>query len=344
MTSQEFKTSAEKETFVHYWDKDEAIRYVFYKAMSYRWEDGETADPIRQDIKFFVNKEEAITYANGLSLEIGFNSVVDKLFISESDLEDFESDFEGFDLPDLPAEVDDTIYWGEKNEGEDLEGSIIVVWNWEKYVGYAHNFERLRFAERGETDNSINTGNLERTWRSNQSVLLSANKVEGLEGEELLEAVNEALSDGIWKWNRFKKNQTNAKIMTNLDITIDEEDEIYSNENQNPYQPELNKLGDKGLKMKITDMNGATNWMNVNVASAQAVVSWLTEKYLKPEPCVNARDMRFHIEGEDGDMNHSILNLINLNDLECEQVADILNLNVGEFITLGMTDKITRVK
>ena len=226
MDLQEFKTAAQKEIFTRYQNSEEIERFVIYKAMAHRWEDEESADPIINDEEYFLTEEEAIKYANGLKLEIGFTPTVDRLFISEVDLEEKFKD-EDFELSDVAddAETDETIYSGKTNEGEDLEGAVIVVWNWEKYVGYARNFERVRYGESGETDNSINTGNLERTFRGNQSVLLEAKEIEGLEGEELLEAVNEALSAGNYKWNYFKNHPTDEKIIHGLGIEIAADDE-----------------------------------------------------------------------------------------------------------------------
>lgn len=108
--------------------------------------------------------------------------------------------------------------------GDEITGSIIVCWNYEKYVGYARNFEYVRWANDGETEADLITGNEDSTFRMNQSVLMTADECKGLEGQELLEAVNIELAASHWKWNHFKNRPSDQKIIDGLDILIEKEE------------------------------------------------------------------------------------------------------------------------
>lgn len=197
--------------------------FVFYKAMQYRWK--ESADPQIGDEAYFFTLEDAIEYATKINCEIGFYPVVDSIFISYEDLNgvDFRQDFELAYLDDYKQYniESETVFEGTENTGEDLEGAVVVVWNYEKHVGYARNFESVRFASAGETEASLVTGNEDRTFSSNQSVLLTAAEVKELQGEELLNAVMDELSKPGWKWNYFKNRPTKEKVEFDLNIQVE---------------------------------------------------------------------------------------------------------------------------
>lgn len=90
-----------------------------------------------------------------------------------------------------------------ENKGEDIAGAVIVIWSWEKYVGYCRKLHGLRFGERGETESDLSTENLERIFRTNESVLLKSEELKDLTNEEKVERIEEELSQDHWKWNYF---------------------------------------------------------------------------------------------------------------------------------------------
>lgn len=187
-----------------YWSKGEEIPFAcYYVGKSYRWE--ESADPITDDEKEFKTKEEAIEYVNGLTLEVGFRGVVDRVEfeLSGYSQEDNIDDVESFDL-----EIEE-VYSTDEYKGKDITGSIIIRWSWEKYVGYARNLLDIFIAEdyNFKTEADLITGNEESTFRDNYSVLLFA---EDVKNGSLEEKIEEELSNG-WKWNYFKNNPSSLK-------------------------------------------------------------------------------------------------------------------------------------
>ncbi len=214
----EFKSQAERENIKFSYDLMDCL--IYYKAMAYRWED--SADPEIEDAEYFFNEKEAIEYADSINLSIGYMATVDKMYIRYNSFNECYEFGQEFDFNEIYKNSEsDTIYAGSTNEGDEIEGAIVVRWNWEKYIGYARNFEGLRYAYCDETDNSIDTGNLERTFRSNESVLLTAEEIDGLEGQDLLDRINEELSLTHYKWNYFQKHPTDDKIINDLDINIE---------------------------------------------------------------------------------------------------------------------------
>lgn len=86
---------------------------------------------------------------------------------------------------------------------EDLAGGIILTWCWEPYVGYAREF---RYIERessysDRTTEDLITGNDNRTFRPNLSLILTGEQIEGLEGEDLKDAIIEAVYDFDHRWS-----------------------------------------------------------------------------------------------------------------------------------------------
>src|SRR5690606_5600409 len=75
--------------------------FAFYKAMQYRWESDETADPQIDDVSYHLNREEAITAANQIDLELGFSAMVDRITIDYDILNEGIEFGEQFDLEDL---------------------------------------------------------------------------------------------------------------------------------------------------------------------------------------------------------------------------------------------------
>jgi hypothetical protein len=198
-----------KAEFYRQAEKGENRAMSIYKALQYRWE--ETADPQIDDEKYFFTELEAVEYLKTLYLNLGFQAQIEQI---EFEYEDFNDAFtfgsEGT-IEDFIPNFDNcnAFYYGDYNEGNDITGSIIVQWSYEKHVGYCRNLEDIGIAgeypfNKLKTEKDLITGNEDRTFRTNFSVLLTKEGVE--ESTDLQEAINEALNSGGWKWNDFKNN------------------------------------------------------------------------------------------------------------------------------------------
>lgn len=182
----------------------------------------ETADPETDDEKYFFTLEEAKEHLETVNMNVGFQGIVDKFefeYVNFNEEFDFGSygDIEDF----IPSNTyPETEYLGDLYEGEDVIGSIIVQWSYEKHVGYCRNLQDIGIA--GEypfhelkTEKDLITGNEESTFRSNYSVLLT--KDELCIAENKREAVEAELQRGHWKWSYFRNNPNSYHIVERLD-------------------------------------------------------------------------------------------------------------------------------
>lgn len=117
-------------------------KITIYKAMAYRWESEETADPIIDDESYHLDKDEAIKAADNIDLDLGFWAQVDSIVI---DVANIDTDIEDYELKELDDYNSywgdyDTIYCTDTNTGADFEpDSIIVTYRHHRYMGYAYN-------------------------------------------------------------------------------------------------------------------------------------------------------------------------------------------------------------
>ncbi len=79
-----------------------------------------------------------------------------------------------------------------------LNGALLVFWSWHRYIGYARKLIELRYATADDTEALL-------TKRDSVSatqcdVLLTADEVAGMTGEELEEKVRQILHEDSWKW------------------------------------------------------------------------------------------------------------------------------------------------
>jgi hypothetical protein len=179
-------------------------------------------------LSFHKTEEEAINQATKQSLEIGYSDTVEKLTF---DVENIDSDVEYDSLQEFVDENFDLIrdieevYRGDENKGQNIEGSIIIRWNYERYVGYARNLEDIGVAgeypfEKFNFESDLITGNEDRTFHSNYSILLTKEQVEN--SSDLKSDIENALNESHWKWNYFKKNPNSEYIVSKIeDILVD---------------------------------------------------------------------------------------------------------------------------
>jgi len=170
--------------------EDEA---VIYAAMAYRSEN--TADPITSELSYHLTFEAAEAAAKEINLEVGFSAITEHcIFDLEEVTELFESkeEIELSDLTELYHEKDNTIEVA-TNEGTSVVGDVIISWNYEKYVGYARNFSQIGYGGQWpfndfKYESDLITGNEESNFRTNYSVLLTADELSGLTDQEILDA------------------------------------------------------------------------------------------------------------------------------------------------------------
>ena len=86
---------------------------------------------------------------------------------------------------------------------QSIEGSIICVWCWNRFVGYAQEFKTLRYADYGETKRMLTP--VDQVYKNQVSLVLTKEKAKT---KYLREALIQELLDGNWKWtnpNRVKQ-------------------------------------------------------------------------------------------------------------------------------------------
>lgn len=83
-------------------------------------------------------------------------------------------------------------------EYKDIEGSLLVVWNWERHVGYARNIDEIRMAHYKETEEALLKQ--DHIFRPQADILATAEELEGLTKEEERELIRERLMDNGWRW------------------------------------------------------------------------------------------------------------------------------------------------
>lgn len=179
---------------------------VVFSAEAYRFEHEQTCDPERENLSFFFTREEAAQHASEIDVPVGFIRLIRTFYVpyvdfnhsvefgQELSIEKFASMFEDYDEE----------FVGDTNEGDSVNGCVIIEWSWEKYPGYCRNFKGMRVGQYGETENSIYSGNEERTFRSNETVLVAEKELEGLSKDDIFETISREISCSSWKWNSFK--------------------------------------------------------------------------------------------------------------------------------------------
>lgn len=116
-----------------------------YKAMQYRWESEETADPQTDDESYHLTLDKAIEAADEINLDLDFTAQVDSIEIEYDDINeafDFGEEFELSDLDDyrrFGGEYE-TVYYGSTNMGEELDRDALVVsFKHHRYMNYAYD-------------------------------------------------------------------------------------------------------------------------------------------------------------------------------------------------------------
>lgn len=130
-------------------ERTEQGKFIFYKSLSYRWEDGETADPQRGDTAYHLTENEARIAADKIDLDLGFEAQVERITIPYDEFNetvDFGQDFELGVLDNYRISDSETIYESEVNKGSELNpDSIVVFYRHKTYMNYAYSIDSVRF-------------------------------------------------------------------------------------------------------------------------------------------------------------------------------------------------------
>lgn len=90
------------------------------------------------------------------------------------------------------------------------DDAVIVIWSWQTYCGYCRKIEGISSAGQLniKTEKDLITGNYERTFRPNYSVLLSSDEIKdfchnGIYDDNAADMIAEELNNGSWKWQNY---------------------------------------------------------------------------------------------------------------------------------------------
>jgi hypothetical protein len=145
--------------------------------------------------EYFLDEKEAFDRFEKLKKESDIRDrfTIKKHEISLSDIDDEQ-------------ELFDQIWsYGEyikdyENEGNLVEGKIILQWAWGKYVGYNRVFKGVRYGRTGERESSL-AKNPNRTFHLNETVI---NDLEDIQ------------DSNYWKWEYFKNLPTTEELQEQI--------------------------------------------------------------------------------------------------------------------------------
>lgn len=177
----------------------------------------------------FATSDEAKAFAMGIDADSdSYNECM--LFHGELTEEEIleESGFETMEDFDEALREPYSTVWNRKNFGEDektavavyiqgeydntseeipcanydfdksIEGAIIVVWSWERYIGYARNFHELRYADHKETEALLTKE--DRVSATQVDIVMTADEVAN--SKHLRDELTEILQRDHWKWTK----------------------------------------------------------------------------------------------------------------------------------------------
>ena len=177
----------------------------------------------------FATSEEAKAFAMGIDADsesyyecaLYHGELTEEEILEESGFETME------DFDEALREPYSTV-WGHSNFGEDekiavavylqekydgtmeetpcanydfdksIEGAIIVVWSWERYIGYARNFLELRYADHTETEALLTKE--DRVSATQVDIVMTADEVAN--SKHLRDELTEILQRDHWKWTK----------------------------------------------------------------------------------------------------------------------------------------------
>lgn len=106
------------------------------------------------------------------------------------------------------------------NFDESIEGSIVVCWSWDRYVGYARKFEELRYAYCGETKRLLTKR--DSTFVQQYDIVMTADEIASC--DDLEQELYDRLI-GDWKWRNTNAVERAISEISGSDDNDDDDDE-----------------------------------------------------------------------------------------------------------------------
>lgn len=188
--------------------------------------DGDNENYIGEEIKSIIltSEDDAIEEAKKIASDLhpdademfGVNACqleIDPCSIDMNEDEADEEDWTEFLMEyahDHQAEEEVLYYEDVLHTYPSIQGDIVVVWGWEKYIGYARNFIEIREGEANE-DESLYLP-IDKTFVPQCSQLISAHEREGLNEEDLKDLISERINSSHWKWTPRSTNLINMAV------------------------------------------------------------------------------------------------------------------------------------
>ncbi len=166
-------------------------------------------NPVEEDDRFFYKLDEAERYYESLKhnyellspsvphsvelVELYHLYKEDVLDITDESMMDLLREHNDYE------EIDSCIIYP---KWKPIKDAVIVKWSWEPYVGYARQFHELSRGGYDETEEDLITGNEDRRFRPNLSLVLWKEDIEGLTNEEICDRLEEELlaNYDYWRW------------------------------------------------------------------------------------------------------------------------------------------------
>lgn len=159
-------------------------------------------------------KEDA---ENVKHMPVGYSSVIYKLTIPTHLAKDIEYDDAEDFYEENCSEFDvEFLEHVKTEEGKNIEGAVVIKWQWNKYVNYSRNFVGVGIAGQYPYNNILKeidliTGNENTLYRTNYSVLATKEELEEYGTDVLLRNMIER----DWKWNNVQDvSDTMARFVT----------------------------------------------------------------------------------------------------------------------------------
>lgn len=155
-----------------------------------------------------------------MKLDVGYSAVIYAIYLSGVTKEAEEVEFDDIEeVFDEYSEYLDDIEFDEyvkTEEGKNIEGAVVIKWQWNKYVGYSRNFVDVGIAGQYPYHNILReidliTGDEDRVFRTNYSILATKEELE----EHGTDILLRKMIEGDWKWNNVQDvADTMARFVT----------------------------------------------------------------------------------------------------------------------------------
>lgn len=166
---------------------------------------------------FYLDRDEAMEILkekfNACKPEFGEYEEFDLMYcdlgiddLEEVDWEGIDEDLVAFEDDDLEEIIHENgrmeVDWTEESSYDypSVDGDYLVIWNWERYIGYARNINEIRRGMYGETEEIC--CHEDKVFRPQASVLIKADELEGLTNEQVYELLKDRLDEPSedWRW------------------------------------------------------------------------------------------------------------------------------------------------